>query len=276
MKKVFPKSSDVIHLFAQRTQDEARSSNVFFNNKNIIYSYGHHYELGKFLDDKTILINDIRYSVTTSKHISEIRYATSQYKQFFKTQTDLKTVHAEIISNKNSLANARKPEKYIQPIFNLFDTLNEFIKYTKDKETKKTSEYKEIKRIVKALNGSTEDYKAKIHELAIKQAKAEKRANARKLKKSLEKFNKYEIDSFRVGNEDFLRLSADGKHVETSQNISIKRENARMLYQLIKKGVDIAGRTIEHYTVTSINGTLKIGCHNINIDSVHAIGKQII
>ena len=47
MKKVFSSSTDVMHLFAQRSQQEARTSsgNVFYYNDKI-YSYGHHYLLG--------------------------------------------------------------------------------------------------------------------------------------------------------------------------------------------------------------------------------------
>jgi len=73
MKTVYSKSSDVIHLFAQRTQEEGRCSNVFFNCKERIYSYGSHYLLGEFIRNKkkdlAIWINDDGYSVTTAKHI---------------------------------------------------------------------------------------------------------------------------------------------------------------------------------------------------------------
>jgi hypothetical protein len=55
----------------------------------------------------------------------------------------------------------------------------------------------------------------------------------------------------------------------------VKRENAKLLYKMIERGIDIQGKHIEHYTVTSINGTLKIGCHNINIDSMHKVGKLL-
>ena len=58
MKRVFTNSYDVIHLYAQRSQDEGRCSNVFFYGDKI-YSYGHHYLLGEFIDDgKAIIIND--------------------------------------------------------------------------------------------------------------------------------------------------------------------------------------------------------------------------
>ena len=69
MKTVFD-NYDCVHTFAQRTQNEGRTSNnnIFFEGDKI-YSYGYHYELGRFLDDKTILINDKGYSVSTGKHI---------------------------------------------------------------------------------------------------------------------------------------------------------------------------------------------------------------
>jgi len=75
MKTVFNSSSDVIHLFAQRSQDNARCSNVFFD-KNKIYSYGYHYLLGEFISnnkgDEAIMINNLGYSSTTGKHIDQL------------------------------------------------------------------------------------------------------------------------------------------------------------------------------------------------------------
>tara|TARA_R110001592_G_scaffold359064_1_gene664829 strand:+ start:389 stop:1222 length:834 start_codon:yes stop_codon:yes gene_type:complete len=277
MRKVFSSNADCIHTFAQRSQDEGRTSNhnVYFH-RDKIYSYGSHYLLGEFINNgEAIIINDIGYSNSTSKHISILQAATRQYKRFYVTRTDLNTVHCAVISHKNSLANARKPELYITPILQLWESLNEFLQYTKAKKYKSNKKYKEIKAIVTALNDSPEDYKEKIKLASQKLAKAQKRKDAKKLKERLSKFNFYEIDSFRVGDEDYLRLSEDGTKVETSQRVSVKRENAKLLYKMIERGIDIQGKHIEHYTVTSINGTLKIGCHNINIDSMHKVGKLL-
>ena len=277
MRKVFSSNADCIHTFAQRSQDEGRTSNhnVYFHGDKI-YSYGSHYLLGEFINNgEAIIINDIGYSNSTSKHIGILWGATSQYKQISKRRTDLDTVHCTVISHKNSLANARKPELYITPILQLWESLNEFLQYTKAKKYKSNKKYKEIKAIVTALNDSPEDYKEKIKLASQKLAKAQKRKDAKKLKERLSKFNFYEIDSFRVGDEDYLRISKDGNSVETSQRVSVKRDNAKLLYKMIERGIDIQGKHIEHYTVTSINGTLKIGCHNINIDSMHKVGKLL-
>lgn len=79
IKKVFSSSQQIPHLWAHQTQDEARSSNLFFKGKSI-YSYGYHYELGRLIEykGKTVaLVNTTGYSVTTSKHISMALSATS-------------------------------------------------------------------------------------------------------------------------------------------------------------------------------------------------------
>lgn len=274
MKKVFTTANDVIHLFAQQTQDHARSSNCFFYGKTI-YSYGHHYTLAEFIDDKTILINDRGYSATTAKHIGIVRYATRQYRQFFVTKTNLQYVHREIISLKDKLATARKPEKYINEILSLWQSINEFIDYRKDKITKTLDNYKEIKRIVKALQSDSTQYKEKLAIAKRLEEQAKKRKDAREIKQALTKFNNYEINSFRVGDKDYLRMSLDGEKVETSQGIKIYVSEASKLYKMICNGVDIKGHRIGGYVVTSINGTLKIGCHNIDMDSVHNVGKQL-
>ena len=65
MKKVFSSNYDCVHTFAQQTHPEGKTSNrnLFFEHDKI-YSYGYHYELGRFLDDETILINDEGFSLS--------------------------------------------------------------------------------------------------------------------------------------------------------------------------------------------------------------------
>jgi hypothetical protein len=271
MRKVFTNANDVIHLFAQQDQNNARCSNVFFEGTKI-YSFGYHYLLGEFLDSNTILINDEGYSVTTSKHINIARYATSQHKQFYKTKTNLQIVFNSIKKNKNKLANARKPEIYINNIKSLYSTLIEYYTYKKQlTKLKSTKEFRYIKKVVDNLENFT-DYKEKLKVIQ----KAIKAKQQKEIKRKLAKFYKYEINSVRVGHKDFLRVSKDGENVETTQGIKVSVSDAKKLYYMIKNNIDIKGYKIGYYTVNSINGTLKIGCHNIDINSVHKVGKQII
>lgn len=274
MRKVFSNASNVMHVYAQRTQTEGRSSNCFFNGDKI-YSYGRHYLLGEFINDgKAIVINDKGYSVTTSKHIAELRAATRQYKQFFTTQCDLNLVHIKVLSLEDSLKNARKPWLYTSQIHSLWTSMNEYIDYTKKLYIKKDDKYKYIKRIVSTLE--KEGGLELIQEAKKKEAERVAAKEARQRKEALQKFMSHEINSFRIGKEDYIRLSEDKSLVETTQGVKIPVKSAAVLYQMILDKKDIVGYNIEGYKVTSLNGHLVIGCHNINVKNMHEVGKQVL
>ena len=275
MKTVFSNTQDCVHAFAQRQTPQGRSGNVFFYGDKI-YSYGYHYLLAEFIDDKTILINDSGYSSTTSKHISYVTGGTRQYKQFFTTRCEIGLVYSQVLSLQDKLANARKPENYINGILSLWDSLNEYVKHIKSKNIPKDTRYKAIKAIVKHLNVDSVQYQQKLADAKKKDEAAKKRKDAKQIKEALIKFYNHEVDSFRVGDTDYLRLSQDGSTVETSQYVKVSTEEARTLYKAICNDVDIVGHRISNYIVNSINGRLKIGCHNIDMDSVHKVGKQLI
>ena len=122
----------------------------------------------------------------------------------------------------------------------------------------------------------TPDYLAKIKAKGKIDAIKLKAKNTKELKTKLIEFNTYEISRFNIGNFDYLRLSENGLFVETSQSIKIDLNDARKLYIAIKRNIDITGYKLGYYTVNSINGTLKVGCHNIDIKSVHSVGEQIL
>ncbi len=131
MKTVFQNASAVIHLFAQRTQNEARSSNVFFEREGKrLYSYGHHYLLAEFIENENgemaIMINDSGYSNTTAKHIGHTISATRQFKQFFTTNCDEVKVFRQLENLATKLMTARKPEIYIDQANNLYFKFLEF------------------------------------------------------------------------------------------------------------------------------------------------------
>ena len=256
MKKVFS-NSEIMHVFAQRTQSEGRTSNVFFYG-NKIYSYGYHYLLGEFLDNNTILINDTGYSHTTSKHINYLRQAVSQYKRFYITETDEKYLLTKLNSELVKLTLARKPEIYINSINYLFG------KYCEFQEFKKLPVNKEIKKIHKTANNGVnlEAYKKLIQQ---KEAK-EKREKLKKFKAVYNDFKNYETHRIYKGltGFDYLRISKCRQFIETSQEIKIDIEDAQRIAKAIKLGLNIIGQKLKYYTINKFdkNG-LVAGCHNI-------------
>ena len=273
MKTRFNNSTEVMHVFAQRTQFEGRASNVFFYGEKI-YSHGYHYLLAEFktINNKLfILINNSGDSHTTSKHIAEVRQATRQYKQYFTLDVDFDYVYNSIVNNFNKLLKVRKQDIYTTEIINKFESLTNYPLF--NNIVKKTAKYKEIEKIYKHVNNP--EYISNAKELNKKKEEKEKRAKDLKLKKDLKKFMNYEIDYIK-NDEDFVRISKDKTSVETSQCIDVPINEAKLLYSLINNGMDIKGRKIGNYTVISINGVLKIGCHHINIKNMHKIGNQLL
>lgn len=288
MKKVFS-NSEICHVFAQQTQEEGRTTtnNMFFYGKKI-YSYGYHYLLAEVINDNSILINNTGYSSSTGKHINLITNATRQYKQHFYDDVCLNNVYNSILGYSKSIINARKKEIYALEIIKKFESLlsfaNEFKKVptsnnsTQDSfitliELKKNEKFKAIQKIYKAIvkdkdafieAGKERDKKAKL--------KAEK-----EYKDLLNKFFNYEIEYItRKVSEDYLRISQDKTQIETTQGVKINIQDAKNLYNMIQEGKDIKGTRIDNYTIISLNGTLKIGCHNINVKNMHEVGTQLI
>lgn len=273
MKKVFSSNSDVMHVYAQRTQTSGQSGNVFFEG-NKIYSYGRHYLLAEFKDIKgetIIVINDRGYSNSTAKHIGKIIGATRQYKQFFTSNIDLMQVYNFVVDNYTLLQRAKKPLKYLDKLISKIDAYSKSPFITTN--DRKTPQYKYIQKIFKLISSAENLAKAKEQE-KIRLAKANEKAK-KQLTTDLIKFENFEINSFR-SEHDYLRISADRTKVETSQQVKIDIEDARNLYKAIVHKVDVRGQSISHYIVKSVDDkTLVIGCHKIPMTEVHKIGEQL-
>jgi hypothetical protein len=275
MKKVFQSNYEAIHTFAQRTHPEGRnqSRSVFFEGDKI-YSYGYHYLLGEFLDANTILINDKGYSNSTSKHISILSGATSQYKQYYKTRVDVEYIYNHVFNYlKPKLAKARKPQKYTSEIFALWNSLNEYITERKETQIRRFKEYKQLLKFVDSLQD--DNTLKSLREWAKKEKEKKQRKEKRTLKEKLNKFYKYEVDFFRVGNLDYLRRSKDGQYIETSQGVKIDIDEARRYYNILSSGANMRGERIANFITKSFDNLLTIGCHNISKEQINKISKLL-
>jgi len=257
MRKVFSSASETIHVFAQRSQEEGRCSNVFFEGDKV-YSYGTHYLLAEFIDNGEAIIINEGYSSTTSKHISYVTSATSHYKQYFKSDIDVNLVYLRINKNFNLLPTARKKEKYINEIVKSYNNLKAW-----DKFDKKSQQWKEIKSMYRKVSSvNLDDFLA---------AEKKKKQKAQDVK--LQKFFNFEVNRVN-GSVDYLRINGD--FVETTQQIRIPREDAKALYKAIVAGVDVTGRKINYYTINKVDKSyLTAGCHKISMKNIKEIGKQL-
>lgn len=269
MKTVFNSASEVMHVFAQRSQQIGKSSNVFFNG-NKIYSYGYHYLLGEFLDNNTILINDKGYSNTTAKHINYLRQATSQYKRFYLTETNEAFLLGKFKTLIDKLAKAKKPELYIREINYLFDKYKEFQTYKKQKLNKELVKFHKVAN----SNLDLEKYKKAI----LAKEKKEKVQRLKEAQKQIELFRTYETNRIYKGltGFDYLRISQDKQFIETSQDLQIEISEAKKLAFSIENGFNIIGNKIKYYIVKSIDKKqLIIGCHNFEISEINNMIKYL-
>lgn len=62
--------------------------------------------------------------------------------------------------------------------------------------------------------------------------------------------------------------------IQTSKGARVKYESGKLLYKLIQAGKDIKGHDIDGYTVISLNGVLKVGCHEITRKEIDRFARK--
>ena len=304
MKKVFSTSSEVFHLFANKTQQEAtnQSRNAFFNSDGL-FSYGYHYKLAYHLKGGAILINDRGYSMTTSKHINEISHASRHKKQFYANSVFIKDVLQEVEYLLKKLPKARQRKlEYIATIKSLFNSFQAFQNYCKANKINKI--YWSNNTILRPIiDKRSKDYKRLLYIAQNMQnldilendvLEAKKRQDKRKAKEQ-----KQLAKSFRDGKKDFVRLDYDllkldynknninfdeGFYVRTSQNVKIKINEAiqtietleKLNYNCDKINANLKGYKIGYYSINKAqNKTLFVGCHKIKFEEIKRLAKDI-
>jgi hypothetical protein len=286
IKKVFRTSSEVIHLWANKRQDEAEQAGhfntpVFFYGKKI-YSYGHHYLLGEFITnekgEEAVYINDVGYSKTTTKHIWEVRSATKQYKQFFETEINDYRVLRTLEGYIERLEKAKKPELYISPANHLSENFDTYRRWVNGGSI---NDFPLIKAAINAINTKTgNEYFQKKADILEKERIAKLERQKKAQAEQIEKFFAYEVNTVYGLERDFLRISKDEAFVETTQRVRIPLKDAYLFYQLIKAGKNIHGLELKaeysSYTVIGWeNDVLHVGCHHIEKQHVMEVGEKV-
>lgn len=296
VKKVFSSSSQVYHLWANQSQDDARQggriTRAFFSGK-AAYSYGHHYCVGRILEYKGVqlaIVNNSGYSNTTSKHIREAYYAASDLMPVLKAQTF--DVFDALIENQSKL---------IDELMSLFNRrtfwgdfhleVNSYIlkEITKFNKTAKALKHPElvisgIDEIVELINEHAKACKARKAELqspenlAKKELARQKRAQADAVK------NEASVQAWREGGAvtNYIRdlspqlVRINGTKVETSRGAEVPIADAMKLLRAIESGKANNGDAVGSFTFHHVNGNIaQIGCHRINLDEARrALGER--
>lgn len=281
MKTVFTDISEVAHLWASQAQPAARTSGNFYYNGLTIYSYGHHFPIAQIWDkDNTIVFFTSRgYSNTTAKHKVVVRYAINH-----KTVFTLPDV--ELNSKYNEQRHEANKNYYLNSIENLIKKQHKARKYDYTGEIENLlSEFKEY---VKLFKLSSKLIKAERELLTIDiktlfegcnftelRAKKERQKTAKQIKEA-KKWLKNWLGGLVApykANKVYLRYNKESEEIETSKGAKVPEREAKILFDRIQQGKDIKGFQIGYYTVISLNGVLKIGCHEIERDEINRFAK---
>lgn len=276
MKTVFSNNSETVHVWAQRTQLDGLNQNgsLFFEGDNI-YSYGYHYLLGEFISNKkgdiAVMINTDYFSSTTAKHSSLAWGATSHYKQFEKKYTEEESVISLLNELENKLLKARKPLIYINEAHAVIDNHSKYLKFMYGRSVLSGA----VLEAYAPFKLDAEEFKA-LQDKDRERRKREAQRQKEKLQIQIDDFFNYKKDYIYNSNEAYIRISKNGENIETSKGVKVPVREAKILYDKIVRSEDIKGFKISHFTVIGINGCLKIGCHNINIENMHNVGKKLL
>jgi hypothetical protein len=279
MKTVF-NNSDLAHKYAEQSQNEGRGSGgSFFFRGKVLWSYGSHFPICKFIEDNNgesvLLFTTRSYSNSTAKHISLARNATSHIKKIFCNNPEAThddNFKAWINSAETSatkLAKAKKPEIYLNELSHTAREANKYAHFfgiviPENLQTlvdmKDKTEFKE--------------YANKKAEATAKEAQRIMKENKKKFKESFKKWLSCEIDYLyiRLG-FDFLRLNDN--RVETTQGVKIPIELAKRLYISIKQGTIKEGDKLLNYSVDQIGAQIKIGCHTFKRSYLLEFGSKL-
>jgi len=279
---------DVAHDWANRTDNNASASsaNLFFAG-GAIYSYGDHFMIAKHVwneqGEHAVLFTERTYSRTTSKHVAIVNSASSHVTKLFvpdpaSTKEELfDSWHAAIITVAHHLGLARKPEKYvlqIQQIFSEAKRYADFFGYALPEQLIEAGNIQNLAGFASHLQ----------KERALQNAKQERERKRRLLaqQKHLKDWRSFKIGYLRTYDGlDYLRFDVKTGQVETTQDVKFPLSAGHQLYQFVMTINAQGGCTncdklfLDKYTVYEVNKNfIRVGCHQVTLKEIKSFAKQ--
>jgi hypothetical protein len=303
MKTVFNTSREVAHVWASQSQNEGDTSgrgNFYFRGP-VAYSYGSHFIAGIIVTRKgrkAALITTCGHSRTTAGHIGDVRSATRHMNRFFVPLNDetikpgelFASYHPRVLEAIKKAKTARlRREYYIEEAKRLVFEANDFADfYGLKSRLEMPASIDDALAEAKKLDDNQKRRKSA-------QLKRETAARLEREKKSLAEA-KADLSLWKKGKNDYvrhslllgknyLRVSADGKEIETSDHASVSVAHAHRAYKILARLRErhetyvSNGHTIRcgRYTVYSLDesGHVEVGCHSFEWLEVERIAKLL-
>jgi hypothetical protein len=284
MKKVFSSHSELAHVWANQLQYEGRASSMFFYGP-VIYSYGYHYEIARYIEtpngQKVCFINSNGYSNSTAKHTRHVTHAIPD---------GIPVFHVPFVRSGWS----RDQSISVENLGGIVDVLLvECSNYIFDQLKARTNSYPfnqaagryhDIEQICELFgipvparpeNWETARIKSeRLRDTAVERQTAKQQREIEKQKELLEKWLRHEYNGQLYNIPVHLRVSTDGKLVETTKGAKVNIEAALRLLAKLRSNTDVKGEKIDGFTL--IENTLdhvKIGCHTISWPVINQLFK---
>lgn len=293
-------NSELSHIWANQTQSHGKGSNMFFEH-GTIYSYGYHFKLAQFINNKEaqrcVFINSSSYSTSTAKHQSLVWRAIPQDIPFFKVLSFFNDIEASSTAHKDNLTHyineaeklqrlTIRANKYKMSYLNqLNGQMDIFIKYTLFFGLTDLTKFNPILGLGLTLKERYENLTewVKTYEDSdellnwlIKQKENEKKATAKALieaKEKIELFRQFKISSIYANLGHYLlRYNKETENIETSGGVKMAKNIFLTAYQRLINNQLIKGQHVGDFTFNGIEGEIvSVGCHKIPITEIQNI-----
>jgi hypothetical protein len=284
IKRVFSNADQVIHLWANQSQSDARCRNAYFEGESV-FSYGSHYELGRFIMYRGVrvaMINSKGYSMTTQGHINSA-YSATRHLPHLKTTGSLMDVRGALVEQQGKL---------LDILFDHFSGLKFRVgsKWDRESDYGDESWVKEFNSLCVTLKHPElaldlnetfiglydshiqlrleRDAQLNTPEaIALRDAKAAKRHAG-----AIEKWRAGGTLTKELRNLPRQLIRVNGDTVQTSGGAEVPLSHALRLLKMVDRGTAKAGEPVGSFTLLAIQGdNVKIGCHTIAISEARAV-----
>lgn len=292
MRKHLRNHREVAHFWANQTQEEGRSGNMFFVNETI-YSYGHHFPIARYVTtpggERVCLCNAARYSPSTGTHQGITRHAIPSdiqvftvpfvhsswgYRTSYDDTVDQPSVieyyrqHCIAAYESAARARARFDWKY-SDAQRLHEQFRAYV-WVFDLADDAQPALAEVDELAWQFDSEKpEGIRARLREAAGEAARKKREA----MKEKIEQWRQGQGARIYGLHPQLLRVRVidQCECVETSDSAWVTEREAIIAYKRWKRHELRHGDSIGHYTVLSVNGTIKVGCHEFDTEEINAL-----
>lgn len=312
MKHVFRNAEEVAHIWAQQLpeQEHARCGNASYDGK-VFYSY--RTTIARFLTNDVVCVTRYNYSHTTNSHIRDVLRSVNHktvvrvpdYVPYHLQDAANRIANAAAVLQSPTIANYRSQklwESELKKIAEIDSTITipeitfclteeqvakkEAIAAKRSERSTSSDEafYTKLREILATSGDNKEEWRnhQPLTGVLIQGAKVKFKENGKTYTRTIPQ-RKWDLpDDLRVAlsgasfNTVLLRVSKDAENIETSLGAKVTVREAKVLYELLKRGSDINGFRIGYYTVIGkTEDHIKIGCHTILFSEVELLAQKL-